>query len=400
MKRLNSFFLSLLLLFASQVKATDNSPIHFQEITSEVEWQTILSQSQKQNQVIFVMVHTAWCGYCRKMEQDIYTKSKVATYHNDTFINIRIDGESPFGMKFSEKHRVEAFPGLLFLNGGESVLQNITGYLNAKDLLYYGEESVRINTVMANWESAYRQGTLSPDQLMTYANLLLEKGEETSAQEVATAYFQQVNSPDFNDNRQLQFAIQFDTQLNSKVYQTVVAQKEQLSPQAINEYFDAVCDYTIQQAIENKDISLINTLIKEVLPITLGDASQADYATHAMMMKTVYHAALEDWSSYSTLITNYHEQYQATAGNDFLYEQANYVIRNYQSPKALTAAISWLDQAINTQGERFSFRMLQAHAYGIKGNKKQAVQLANQALNLANDRKERRMAEELKSRFE
>ena len=151
MKRLMPLFLLLCLLIGSAVTAKDDAPINFQEITNETEWKSVLAQSQKKAQAIFVMVHTSWCGYCRKMEREVYTKTKVADYHNTYLINVRIDGESLFGIKFSEKHRVEAFPGLLFLNENESILQSIPGYLNAKDLLYYAEESVRINSVMMRW---------------------------------------------------------------------------------------------------------------------------------------------------------------------------------------------------------------------------------------------------------
>lgn len=104
-----------------------------------------------------IFIHTDWCTYCRKMEQEIFTKPDIVTVIDKSYYAVRLDAESVQKITFdqsiwkakSDKKRTGQYHplALTLLNGKQMVfpsilrfdrefrLKNIQQkYLNSKEL--------------------------------------------------------------------------------------------------------------------------------------------------------------------------------------------------------------------------------------------------------------------------
>ncbi|MDR2274190.1 MAG: thioredoxin family protein [Sphingobacterium sp.] len=49
-----------------------------------------------------IFIHTDWCAYCRKMEQEIFTKQEIITMINKNYYAVRLDAESVEEITFDQ----------------------------------------------------------------------------------------------------------------------------------------------------------------------------------------------------------------------------------------------------------------------------------------------------------
>jgi thiol:disulfide interchange protein len=85
-----------------------------------------LVMAAKQKRVVFVDFCTAWCGACKKLDEDTWSNGKVIEQLKKKTIPIKLDADQE--RIIINKYNVKAYPTLLFLNADGSVLASIVGY--------------------------------------------------------------------------------------------------------------------------------------------------------------------------------------------------------------------------------------------------------------------------------
>jgi thioredoxin-like negative regulator of GroEL len=94
-----------------------------------------LAESQKTTKPIFLDVFADWCVWCHKLEKEVYSDPKFKTYGNN-YILARIDSEDgKRGSEVAQKYRIDSLPTMLVLDGSGAVLNRISGYMNASELI-------------------------------------------------------------------------------------------------------------------------------------------------------------------------------------------------------------------------------------------------------------------------
>jgi thioredoxin 1 len=102
---------------------------------TEAKWAEILKKAKAENKVIFFDAYTTWCGPCKLMQKNVFTRSDVAEVFNKDFINVKVDMESGEGPGLAKKYPIEGYPTLFFISPKGKVVKQLLGYQNAEQLL-------------------------------------------------------------------------------------------------------------------------------------------------------------------------------------------------------------------------------------------------------------------------
>jgi len=105
------------------------------------DWNSGLKEAGASSRPVLVDVYTDWCGWCRRMEKDVYSRSDVRDYVNKHFVLVKLDAESDApamyekksytGRTLAERFRVSGYPTTIFLRPGGNHIANVPGYVPA-----------------------------------------------------------------------------------------------------------------------------------------------------------------------------------------------------------------------------------------------------------------------------
>ena len=108
-------------------------------------WDAGIADAQKTGRPVLVDVYTDWCGWCKRMDADVYARTDVARYLAAHFVTIRLNAESPTAVEYNGRRysgrtlatafNVSGFPTTIFLTSTGEHLTNVPGYLPADRFL-------------------------------------------------------------------------------------------------------------------------------------------------------------------------------------------------------------------------------------------------------------------------
>jgi thioredoxin-related protein len=108
-------------------------------------WDAGLSRAAAADRPVLVDVYTDWCGYCRKMDREVYSREDVRDYVARHFVTVKINAESSkpatiASRRLSEsavasKFRVTGYPTTVFLKPNGEHLVSVPGYIPADRFL-------------------------------------------------------------------------------------------------------------------------------------------------------------------------------------------------------------------------------------------------------------------------
>src|SRR5437899_10583926 len=126
-------------------------------LAGEIKWQKFeagFEEAKKSNKKIMVDVYTDWCGWCKKLDSEVYGNDKVSEYLSQQYVVIKLNAESGSKLKFAKTEYTEAqlaqafgisgYPTIIFFDSNGEPLDKISGYMPAADFLpvlkYFGED--------------------------------------------------------------------------------------------------------------------------------------------------------------------------------------------------------------------------------------------------------------------
>lgn len=104
--------------------------------------QEALALAKSEGKMVFLDAYTTWCGPCRWMSANVFTKQAVGDYFNKYFVNVKMDMERGEGPSTARRYRVNAYPTLLFLEGDGEVVHRALGAHRENDFLNLGKQVV------------------------------------------------------------------------------------------------------------------------------------------------------------------------------------------------------------------------------------------------------------------
>lgn len=125
--------------FAVGLQAQALMGIRFFEGTFE----QALRQADKEKKMLFVDAYASWCGPCKAMSRNVFTRQEVGVFFNAHFVNLKVDWESPQGRKLNAAYPLRAYPTLLYIDSRGELLALSEGYKDAAALVRQAQEVVR-----------------------------------------------------------------------------------------------------------------------------------------------------------------------------------------------------------------------------------------------------------------
>ncbi len=88
--------------------------------------------SLNQRRPALVDFFTSWCSWCKKMDAETYTDSRVIN-RSESLVCVKVDGDARGDL--IAKYKVDGYPTIVFLNPDGSEKHRVVGYKGPDDFL-------------------------------------------------------------------------------------------------------------------------------------------------------------------------------------------------------------------------------------------------------------------------
>ncbi|WKK59246.1 thioredoxin domain-containing protein [Sphingobacterium sp. BN32] len=152
-----SIFLIILFFFQSVHHKVFAQGINFEESAN---FRSALDKAKTEKKIIFVDFLTDWCGPCKRMAANVFTRPEVGEVFNANFINLKIDAEKGEGPELAKKYGVRAYPTMAFITYDGVLMHSLVGSKTAEQLIQEAEKTrfTFKHGGLKNMESDFRDG--------------------------------------------------------------------------------------------------------------------------------------------------------------------------------------------------------------------------------------------------
>lgn len=104
-------------------------------------WDAGLDEARASGRPVLVNVYTDWCGWCRRMKADVYTRAEIRRYLDEHFVVVTLNAEGADAARYegraftsrslAARFGVSGYPTTIFLRPDGSHMVNVPGYVES-----------------------------------------------------------------------------------------------------------------------------------------------------------------------------------------------------------------------------------------------------------------------------
>ena len=136
-----------------------------------------LAEADRAGKLVFVDAFAVWCGPCKRMSNQVFPREDVGAFHNEHFVNLKLDMERGDGKAFAREFGVSSYPTLLYLDADGQLVHRVVGAQAPEALIQQGQLALRKTDNSADYAKRYREGERDPEFVLAYVRSLNKAGK-------------------------------------------------------------------------------------------------------------------------------------------------------------------------------------------------------------------------------
>jgi len=365
------FLFSTIITFAQEA-------IHFQDLP----FKDLIAKAKKENKIVFIDAYTSWCGPCKMMEKNIFTKKSVGDYYNSNFVNARFDMEKGEGREIATKYGVRSYPTYLFLNGdGELVSQNF-GYMEESLFISMAQDINSPNNKKGSLKERFANGEKDPEFLINIMKLN-SSSDFNFAKNASERYFENKKKTEEFTKDDVGLLLYFLKSTEDKNYKTFTERKTEIIkflPEQTYKEFDNQLKLAkvVEQSIDQNNKKINDEYFMKIAEPLVG---KHDAEVKLNQTKLSYYEQNANFPEYEKAALAYYKNSEAFEPNELL--KAAWVFAEHvKTPASLKKAAEWAEKSV-MRGETSENTYILAKLYFLTGNKEMAKTYAEMSKNIA-----------------
>lgn len=369
--------------------------IQFQDIP----FKDLIAKAKKENKLVFIDAYASWCGPCKMMEKNIFTKKSVGDFYNKNFVNARIDMEKGEGREVAQKFGVRSYPTYLFLNGdGELVSQNY-GYMEEGIFLTMAQDINSPNNKKGSLKERFAKGEKDRDFLINIMKLNSNTDFEF-AKQASERYFANRKKTDEFTKEDVGFLLYFLKSTEDVNYKTFASQKTEIIKFLPEENYTEFNNQLILAKVVQESIDEKNKKINEDYFMKTAEPLVGKEAATLKLNQTKlsYYEQNANFPEYEKAALDYYKNADTFEPNELL--KAAWIFSdNIKTKSSLKKAAEWAEKSV-MRSETSENTYILAKIYFNLGMSDVAKNYAEMSRNMAEQTgKDATLAKELLSKI-
>jgi len=348
----------------------------------DVPFKDLIAKAKKENKIVFIDAYASWCGPCKMMEKNIFTKKSIGDFYNKNFVNARIDMEKGEGREIAARFGVRSYPTYLFLNGdGELISQNY-GYMEESMFLAMAQDINSPDNKKGSLKERFEKGEKSTDFLINIMKLNSTSDFEF-AKKASERYFENKNKTEELSKEDIGYLLYFLKSTEDPNYKVFTSRKAEiikfLPEETYNEFNNQiVLSKIISESIDEKNKKINDSyFLKTAEPLIGKEAALAKLN----QTKLSFYEQNANFPEYEKAALDYYKNSDAFEPNELL--KAAWIFSdNVKNQSSLKKAAEWAEKSV-MRGETSENTYILAKIYFLLGNTDTAKNFAEMSKNIA-----------------
>ena len=325
----------------------------------ERDWKTQLATAKKENKLIFFDAYTTWCGPCKVMAKNVFTRDIVADLFNDKFVNVKYDMEKGEGIALKDKYGVSAYPTYLFINGDGEVVHKIVGSMSTNEFMDQANNALNPENTIYGLAKNFETSKHSESSAIAYLDALDKAYESKKKSIVSKTYFDALEKSTLLDEHNWKLVLKYLNNPSSQAFSYLYANKQKLEEKfgtsEVNNYFQQTFSssvYMIKKAYGKKtglkEAKENSEAIRKVL------ANGNDYSELLIAkLDLIDFAAKNQWDKFSARVDVICSDKKFSNKSYVVIEAANDIVTSNQA-KQYKSVLKWANQIDNKNPDLFT----------------------------------------------
>lgn len=227
-------------------------------------WEEALAAAKKEQKLIFMDAYAVWCGPCKRMDAQVFSRSEAGDFYNKHFINVKMDMEKGEGLEIRKKYPVRAYPTLLFIDYDGTLVKRSVGAKPIEAFVALGQDVLSSIDRTGPFVEQYEKGKRDPEFMYDYIKALNQSGK--SSLKVANDYLR--DQEDVTTPENLRIIYEAATEVDSRIFKMLMENREaveELMPDVnMDEKIMLAAENTLDKALEFDSEMLLNEAKKKV----------------------------------------------------------------------------------------------------------------------------------------